>query len=152
MTKLSVARVFEVSQVAATKAYGELQSFFEYFNQLTDNLLRVIQNGVGIRDNLDAELKTISLTHGSPTPVAFRKRPVAVVACAETGGSLAPLVALHSAPGQGATTTLTAYFGSFTGTAFDAPAQTVADQNVRIGTDKNGSPLQQSVTVIAFFS
>lgn len=110
MTKLSIARIFEVSQVAASKAYGELQPFIDYVNSFTDNVIRVLQNGVGIRDNLDAEIKVVTLTHGSPTGVSFRKRPIAVLLCGESGTATNPATSLHASPGDGSQANLTIRF------------------------------------------
>lgn len=131
--KLSVARVFEVSQIAASKAYGELQPFVSYVNDFTDNVIRVLQKGVGIQDNLDAEIKTASLTHGSGIAVAFRKRPIAVVLCAGSGTALNPVTSFYAEPGESADQAkLTATFL----TAKDAA----------------GNPTKQDVQVLAFFS
>ena len=131
--KLSVARVFEVSQIAASKAYGELQPFIEYVNQLADNVIRVLQNGVGLKDNLDAELQTIALTHGSSISVAFRKKPIAIIAGAYSGTQLNPLVSLHAVAGAKAEQAmLTAYFTT--------------------AADSSGAKTKLDVQVIAFFS
>lgn len=78
MTKLSVARIFEVSQIATTKAYSELQPFIDYVNSLADNLVRVLVNGISIRDNLDATIITLEMKDQTPQSVATKKVPLAV--------------------------------------------------------------------------
>lgn len=79
MAKLSVARLFEVSQIATTKAFQEMQPFVEYVNQLADNLVRILVNGIGVRDNLDAQLVTLTVSADTPLSVRTNKVPIAAL-------------------------------------------------------------------------
>lgn len=78
MTKIQVQRLFEATQVAGTKAYQELTPFFEFFNQMLDNFTRVLRNGIGIADNLDAQIIEIQLQHGKPLAIRVTKAPIEV--------------------------------------------------------------------------
>jgi hypothetical protein len=78
MTKLSVARIFEVSQIATTKAYKDLSPFVDYVNSLADNLVRVLVNGIGLRDNLDCQILKLNMQDQVPQSVFVRRPPLAV--------------------------------------------------------------------------
>jgi hypothetical protein len=79
MTKLSVARVFDTSVVANTKAFTELSKFFEYMAQFTDNMSRIVRNGISVSDNLDARVITQDLRHNQESVVSINRRPVLVL-------------------------------------------------------------------------
>lgn len=63
MTKLSISRFLEVSKYLATNSGKELQDFITYVSDLADQTLRALRNGIGLRDNLDATVKTVSVKH-----------------------------------------------------------------------------------------
>ncbi len=78
MAKLTIARVFEQSQIAATNAFKDLAPFFDYFGQLTDNVVRILTNGVSLSDNIDGKSFTHKLKHNQPLNISMTKRPVEV--------------------------------------------------------------------------
>lgn len=80
MTKLTVPRLFDTSVVANTKAFQELSKFFEYMAQFTDNISRVVRNGVSVGDNLDATVRVQALRHNQDSVVSIgTRRPILVL-------------------------------------------------------------------------
>lgn len=78
MTKLNVARVFDTSVIANSKAFSELSKFFEYMAQFTDNMARIVRNGISVSDNLDARVIVQALRHNQDSVVAINRRPLLV--------------------------------------------------------------------------
>jgi hypothetical protein len=80
MSKLSTAGGIEASKYKATKAGQELNGLIDDVSTLTDDVVKVLRNGVGIRDNLDAKLMTVSLTHNTLQALnTDGKTPVGIV-------------------------------------------------------------------------
>lgn len=79
MTKVTVSRIFEVGQIASTKAYGELQSFIEYTNLFTDNVIRILRNGISVTDNLDATVFSVPLNSANSQKISVKQEPIAVL-------------------------------------------------------------------------
>lgn len=79
MAKIQLSRVFDVALVATTKAYQELQPFVEFFNQLSDNVVRTLTNGISLLDNVDCKQIKLDMKDDIPTALAVDKRvPLAV--------------------------------------------------------------------------
>jgi hypothetical protein len=78
MTKIRVSSIFDVAQVAATKAYKELSTFVDYVNSLSDPVVQALTNGISFRDNLDCTELNINMPHDTPTAVANKRVPIAV--------------------------------------------------------------------------
>ena len=79
MAKITISRIFEVSLIAGSKAYEELQTFVDYVNSLADNTIRILRNGVTLTDNINCSLITQKLTPGTPLTFALNARPVGVI-------------------------------------------------------------------------
>lgn len=79
MTKLTVSRIFDVSFIANTRAFQEMKPFVEYVNQTVDNLIRIMRNGIGVQDNVDAQVLVQSLKHNTDSTVGLGKRPLLVL-------------------------------------------------------------------------
>lgn len=78
--KILTPRIFEQALIASTQAFKDLQPFFEYISQFTDNTIRCLSSNLGVRDNLDAEFKSVETpTQTTLKRVAFLKRPVGIV-------------------------------------------------------------------------
>ncbi len=52
--KINVSSIFETTQIAKTRAFGEISSFFDYFSVFSSNIIRALNNNIGIKDNMDA--------------------------------------------------------------------------------------------------
>lgn len=78
MTKLSIARTFEVGEIATTKSYEELKPFIEYVNSLADNLVRILTSGISSRDNIDCQIVKLNLKDSTPQSIATTKQPTEV--------------------------------------------------------------------------
>lgn len=79
MAKITISRIFEVSLIASSKAYEELQTFVEYVNGLADNTIRILRNGVTLNDNINCSIITQQLTPNTPLTFAVNARPVGVI-------------------------------------------------------------------------
>ncbi len=69
--KFSITRVFDISKLLATKAGQDLKDLIEYLNQLQDQLLRLVQNGITLDDNLKLQRKTIVYKEGQTSYELF---------------------------------------------------------------------------------
>lgn len=79
MAKITISRIFEVSLIASSKAYEELQSFVEYVNSLADNTIRILRNGVTLSDNISCSIITQQMTPNTPLTFAVNARPIGVI-------------------------------------------------------------------------
>jgi hypothetical protein len=84
MTKLTTSRLFDTGLIGRAQVYQELQPFFDYQTQLNENLMRVLINGVGLRDNLDVRILTVTVRHGEFVSVAVPKPPLVVLVGRQT--------------------------------------------------------------------
>jgi hypothetical protein len=82
MAKITIARIFEVSLIATSKAYTELQPFIEYVNSLADNVIRILRNGITLQDNVKCSLITQKFTPGTALTFAVSGRPVGIITLA----------------------------------------------------------------------
>lgn len=78
MAKLTVSRIFDVAQLATSKIYQDIRGFVEYMNQFVDNTIRILTNGVTIKDNLAATTFTIPCRHNKVVTVTLDKKPLAI--------------------------------------------------------------------------
>lgn len=80
MTKLAISRFLETSKFLATESGKELSDFISYVSDLADQSLRALRNGVGVRDNLDAVVKAVTVKHNTDAIVNTDGRvPLAVM-------------------------------------------------------------------------
>ena len=79
MAKITISRIFEVSLIATTKAYTELQPFIDYVNGLADNTIRILRNGITLTDNVRCSIITQKLTPGTTLSFAVNSRPVGII-------------------------------------------------------------------------
>lgn len=79
MTLVTISRLFEKALIAKSTAAQELTPFIDFVNQGFDNVIRVLRKGIGVRDNLDAAVYTVKVTHAQQLKVAVTKRPFAVI-------------------------------------------------------------------------
>lgn len=84
MTKVSVTRIFDVAQLPADETTQKLRPLIDFVNELADNFGRLARNGIGVSDNLDAELRVVRLAHAVPKAVSLPKRPVACYLARQT--------------------------------------------------------------------
>lgn len=78
MAKIQIPRIFEVALIAATKAYKDIEPLVDYINQLSDNVIRILTNGVSLNDNMDAKRLALDLKDNTATSINVGKVPVAV--------------------------------------------------------------------------
>ena len=75
MTKLAISRFLETSKFLATESGKELSDFISYVSDLADQSLRALRNGVGVRDNLDAVVKAVTVKHNTDGRVPLAVMP-----------------------------------------------------------------------------
>ena len=79
MAKITISRIFEVSLIAASKAYTDLQPFIDYVNGLADNTIRILRNGITLGDNLNCSIITQKFTPSQSLQFAVNARPVGII-------------------------------------------------------------------------
>ena len=62
--KYTVSKVFDLSEILASKVGQTLKAYLEYMSQLNEQVLRLGTNNITIDDNLASERKTITYTPG----------------------------------------------------------------------------------------
>lgn len=79
MAKITISRIFEVSLIATSKAYTELQPFIDYVNSLADNTIRILRNGITLGDNINCSVISQKFTPGQALQFAVNARPVGII-------------------------------------------------------------------------
>jgi hypothetical protein len=79
VAKITISRIFEVSLIAASKAYTEMQPFVDYVNSLADNTIRILRNGITLTDNVSCTITTQKFTPGQALQFAVNARPVGII-------------------------------------------------------------------------
>jgi hypothetical protein len=79
VAKITISRIFEVSLIAASKAYTEMQPFVDYVNSLADNTIRILRNGITLTDNVSCTITTQKFTPGQSLQFAVNARPVGII-------------------------------------------------------------------------
>lgn len=79
MAKITISRIFEVSLIATSKAYTELQPFIDYVNSLADNTIRILRNGITLGDNINCSIVSQKFTPGQALQFAVNARPVGII-------------------------------------------------------------------------
>lgn len=79
MAKITISRIFEVSLIAASKAYADMQPFVDYVNGLADNTIRILRNGITLTDNVSCTITTQKFTPGQALQFAVNARPVGII-------------------------------------------------------------------------
>lgn len=79
MAKITISRIFEVSLIAASKAYTDLQPFIDYVNGLADNTIRILRNGITLTDNVSCTITSQKFTPGQALQFAVNARPVGII-------------------------------------------------------------------------
>ena len=79
MAKITISRIFEVSLIAASKAYTDMQPFVDYVNGLADNTIRILRNGVTLSDNVSCTITTQKFTPAQALQFAVNARPVGII-------------------------------------------------------------------------
>lgn len=78
MAKITISRIFDVATLATSKIYSDIKGFVEYMNQFVDNVIRILTNGVTIKDNLSATQFTVPCRHDKIETITLVKRPTVV--------------------------------------------------------------------------
>jgi len=79
VAKITISRIFEVSLIATSKAYTELQPFIDYVNGLADNTIRILRNGITLGDNVACTIIDQKFTPSQALQFAVTRRPLGIV-------------------------------------------------------------------------
>ena len=79
MAKITISRIFEVSLIAASKAYTDMQPFVDYVNSLADNTIRILRNGITLADNLSCTIVNQKFIPGQALTFAVNARPIGII-------------------------------------------------------------------------
>jgi len=81
--KLGTSNTFDVSQIADTKAYEELNPFFDYINSFTTDVVTGFNKQLNLRDNLDYTSLALTVKHGTPVNIG-KRNPMGLFIMSET--------------------------------------------------------------------
>jgi len=113
MTKLAISRFLEVSKFLATKSGAELQDFITYVSDFADQSLRALRNGVGLRDNMDASVKTVSVKHNTDAVInTDSKTPLAIMCTNKVNSNVNMITAFGWSTNQSGQTVVRVKFDS----------------------------------------
>jgi len=73
MAKIIVSRLFDVALIASSKVFQDIEPFVTWTNEFSDNICRILTNGVSLLDNVDGQELSIDLKHNIPLEIATRK-------------------------------------------------------------------------------
>jgi hypothetical protein len=79
VAKITISRIFEVSLIAASKAYTDMQPFVDYVNSLADNTIRILRNGITLADNLSCTIVNQKFIPGQALTFAVNARPIGII-------------------------------------------------------------------------
>lgn len=70
MSKITISRLVEVTKALATEAGQQLSDFISQTAALHEQVLRALRNGLTLRNNFNADIKTLELTHNTAQAIA----------------------------------------------------------------------------------
>ena len=79
MTKSIIVRFDDAILPDKITSKEDIMPLIEYLNATIDNLIRITAKGVGINDNLDADIKEQTVTTGTTARTVTRKRPIGII-------------------------------------------------------------------------
>ena len=80
MAKISLQRLLEVSKLLATDAGSQLGELITFVNDLADQTLRALRQGLTLSDNINCLVQTIDLKHNVESVVNTNNNtPVAII-------------------------------------------------------------------------
>jgi len=80
MAKLSLQRLLEVSRLLATEAGQQLQDLLTFTNDLADQVLRALRQGLTFQDNFNCLVRQYTIQHQTDTLInTDGKRPYGVI-------------------------------------------------------------------------
>jgi hypothetical protein len=79
MAKLSISRLLETSKMLSTKAGQELQEALQYLNDLADQTLRALRQGLTYNDNFKCEIMTATLKHNVEQKINYNGQQISEV-------------------------------------------------------------------------
>lgn len=74
--KLSITSLLEASKLLATKSGQELAELIDFVNDLADQTIRVLRQGITIRDNFKAELMTATLKNNVEQTINYKGQQI----------------------------------------------------------------------------
>ena len=69
MAKLSIQRLLEASKLKATEAGKQLDELIDFVNDLADQIVRSLRNGLNFQDNFNCLVSTVEVKSGESTVV-----------------------------------------------------------------------------------
>ncbi len=70
MAKLTIQRLLEVSKLLATEAGEQLSELLTFVNDVSDQVLRALRNGLTFKDNFNCDLPIVKIKHNEETEVS----------------------------------------------------------------------------------
>lgn len=102
--KLTTSNTYDVSQIADSKSYQELETFFDYINTFSSDVVQAFNKRISFTDNLTYESFTLSVAHGQGINIGAYK-PLSVFIQSET-----PWISYKLTTNADSTKVLTVFF------------------------------------------
>ncbi len=71
MAKITISRIFEISQYLTTKSGQELHDALSYISEFAEVSLRNLRNGLTFEDNMSCETKRVTVRSGVETIISI---------------------------------------------------------------------------------
>lgn len=84
MAKLSISRLLEASKLLATKSGQELSDLIDYVNDLADQTLRALRQGLTYGDNFKCEIINCTLKDNVEQPINYNGQNIIEVRALRT--------------------------------------------------------------------
>lgn len=81
MAKITISRIFEISKYLTTQSGKDLEDALRYVSQFSELTLRALRNQLTFGDNLDCEIRQVSVRTNTATvitPVQTNRRAVRI--------------------------------------------------------------------------
>ena len=78
--KITLSRSIELSKIASTEAYKQCKEAFDYFAEVSEQVVRALTNQLTFSDNFDAKVVTVTLVSARAQSVNTNaRRPVGII-------------------------------------------------------------------------
>lgn len=74
MTKVTIARLFEISKYLATPAGQQLKDALEFLSSFSENMILCLRNGLTFADNFQAEIKSLTVVNNVESVVMVNSK------------------------------------------------------------------------------
>ncbi len=119
MAKLSISRLLEASKLLQTKAGQELQELITFVNDLANQIVLALRQGLTFEDNVKCKVTTVTLTHQIPQVINSEGKQISGIIPVRIMSTTEMLIGLNWYIDVSNQLVLTPYFVTATDTPYD---------------------------------